>query len=305
MGYYEKEYRRRLNIGQEGNSLVTLIAINLIVFVIFSFIYLVYVFNTKKDLYELQVLNWFTMPADTGKLMEKPWTIITHFFLHTNVWHIIGNMLWLWLFGYILQDLTGARKLVPIFIYGALAGAGAFMLSYNIFDIFRPELPFKSLLGASAGVMAIAAAATMISPKYRIFPMLNGGFPLWILMVVFVIIDLATIPTNNPGGHIAHLGGAAMGVIFVMLMKRGYDASAWMNNVYDWFNELFAPSRAREEKRTREKLFYKGTTRPFTRTPNLTQQKVDEILDKINQKGYNHLSEEEKELLKRASQEDL
>ncbi|HEY0432799.1 MAG TPA: DUF6576 domain-containing protein, partial [Chitinophagaceae bacterium] len=52
-------------------------------------------------------------------------------------------------------------------------------------------------------------------------------------------------------------------------------------------------------------LFYKSKTQPFTRKPNLTQQKVDEILDKINQKGYSHLTEEEKELLKRASKEDL
>jgi hypothetical protein len=52
-------------------------------------------------------------------------------------------------------------------------------------------------------------------------------------------------------------------------------------------------------------LFYKSNTRPFTKTPNLTQQRIDEILDKIGQKGYHALSEEEKELLKRAGEEEL
>ena len=76
-----------------------------------------------------------------------------------------------------------------------------------------------------------------------------------------------------------------------------------MNNLYDWFNNLFNPSKP--VKKMKHELFYKSKRAPYTKTPNLTQQKIDEILDKINQKGYSHLTEEEKELLKRASQEDL
>jgi hypothetical protein len=55
----------------------------------------------------------------------------------------------------------------------------------------------------------------------------------------------------------------------------------------------------------KEQLFYKSETRPYKKTPNVTQQRIDDILDKINQKGYHYLTEEEKELLKRASKEDL
>ena len=78
-----------------------------------------------------------------------------------------------------------------------------------------------------------------------------------------------------------------------------------MNNVYDWFNNLFNPTRPVRKRKVKQELFYKASAEPFTKTPNLTQQKIDEILDKINQKGYSHLTEEEKELLHRASQEDL
>jgi len=52
-------------------------------------------------------------------------------------------------------------------------------------------------------------------------------------------------------------------------------------------------------------MFYKKTRQPYKKTPNITQQRIDEILDKINQKGYRFLTDEEKELLKRASEEDL
>lgn len=193
----------------------------------------------------------------------------------------------------------------PSFFTGHWPGQLHFCLLLIFLNVLKPAAPVASALGASAGVMAIAIATTMIAPDYRIFPMLNGGIPLWVLTVVFVIIDLATIPYNNAGGHIAHIAGAAMGCVFVLLMQRGYDLSNWMNNFFDWVNNLFNPDKPKKGKRIREQLFYKSPARPFKKTPNLTQQKVDEILDKIHQKGYHYLTEEEKELLKRASQEDL
>ena len=135
--------------------------------------------------------------------------------------------------------------------------------------------------------------------------MLSGGIPLWILTMIFVIIDIATVPGNNSGGHIAHLGGAFAGFVFIYFYRKGYDGSIWMNNVYEWVDNLFNPDKPRKGKTTREQVYYNATTQPFKKTPNLTQQRIDEILDKINQKGYGHLTEEEKEMLKRASQEDL
>ena len=76
-----------------------------------------------------------------------------------------------------------------------------------------------------------------------------------------------------------------------------------MNNFFDWVNNLFNPHKPK--KTIKQELFYKPSRKPYSKTPNLTQQRVDEILDKISQKGYHSLSEEEKELLKKASKEDL
>ena len=307
MSYYEKEYKRRLSLNRDGNALVMLISINLVVFVLFKLIYVFYFFMFEKQAAELHYLNDFTkniaLPANFHELFRKPWTLITHFFYHESVWHIISNMLWLWAFGYIMQDLTGSRKLIPVFIYGGIAGALAFLLAFNFIPAFRGQSAVA--LGASAGVMAVAVATTIIAPAYRIFPMLNGGIPLWVLTMIFLVIDLATIPGFNSGGHIAHIGGALAGFLFIWLLRKGYDGSDWMNNLYEWVNNLFNPDKPKKGKKIREQLFYRSKTQPYKKTPNLTQQKIDEILDKISQKGYSHLTEEEKELLKRASQEDL
>jgi len=307
MSYYEKEYKRRLSLGQEGNALVMLIAINLVAFVLFKFIYVLYFFSYDQSVARASYAADFTkniaLPSSFKEFLQKPWTLVTHMFYHEDVWHIISNMLWLWAFGYIMQDLTGSRKLIPVFIYGGLAGGIAFLIAFNTIPAFRETSGFA--LGASAGIMAIAISTTMIAPGYRIFPMLNGGIPLWVLTMIFLIIDLATIPGTNSGGHIAHLAGAFAGFLFIYAFRRGYDGSEWMNNFYDWVNNLFNPARPARKKKIQHELFYKTKKQPFTKTPNLTQQKIDEILDKINQKGYNHLTEEEKDLLKRASKEDL
>ena len=310
MSYYQQQNRPRLTIGQDGNALTMLIAINLIVFVILAFIKVIYYFSEGDQgmvVFTRGFLNWVTLPADWDTFLSRPWTLFSYMVVHdtSSVWHIVGNLLWLWAFGYILQDLTGNRKIIPIFIYGALAGAAAYMLAFNFIPPLEAQLSTETrMLGASAGIMAIAIGVTTLAPNYKIFQMLNGGIPIWIITVVYLVLDMAMIPENNAGGRIAHIAGGFMGFVFMAMMKRGYDWSMWMNDLYDWANDLFNPDKPKKGKVVKSQLFYKSRVKPYSKSPLITQQKIDELLDKINQKGYHSLTEDEKELLKRASQED-
>jgi membrane associated rhomboid family serine protease len=314
MGMHDRDYNseydrfvRRRVFDISGNSVFMLIAINLLVFVALQMIRLVYYFLYGDDagiaLFGEQVMNQLMLPSDGEALLRKPWTIITYMFTHTGLLHIFGNMLWLWGFGSILKDLCGDKIMIPVYIYGALAGALFFLLSYNFFPAFKEYTATAALLGASAGIMAIVLAATTLSPGYRIFPMLGGGIPLWILTGLYLIIDLATIPNNNPGGRIAHIGGALAGFVYMYWYKKDKDIGAWINNFFDWVNNLFNPSKPKKGKLVKSELFYKSNKEPYTRTPNLTQQRIDAILDKISHKGYSSLTEEEKELLRKAGEE--
>jgi membrane associated rhomboid family serine protease len=309
MAYHEQQYKRRLSLAHANNALILLIAINMIVFVILAFLKAVFVLryegNEGMSYFSNNILTLFTLPADVSKIGSRPWTILTHMFSHDSVWHLLGNMLWLWVFGYIFLDLTGNRKIVPLYIYGAFAGALAFVLAYNFLPGLKPALPVAEALGASAGVMAIAVAVTTIAPGYRIFPMLFGGIPIWVLTTIYLIIDLASIPLSNPGGHIAHLAGALTGFLFIYSFRKGYDWSEWMNNFFDWVSNLSNPDKPKTGKNIKQELFYKADKPPYKRTYNITEQRVNEILDKISQKGYNSLTDEEKDILKRASQENL
>ena len=308
MSYYQQQNRRKLSIGEDGNALTMLIAVNLIAFVLLAFIKVVYYFTYGQVgviEYSSKILNWVALPADLHVFLTRPWTLLTHMFVHDDIWHLLPNMLWLFCFGYILQDLAGNKKIFPIFFYGALAGALAFMISYNVIPGLKVDLEHSRAIGASAGIMAIAIATTVLAPNYRIFPMINGGIPLWVITMIFVIMDLATIPYNNAGGHIAHLAGAGAGLLFMYFLRRGRDGSLWMNNIYTWFNDLFDPDKPKKGKSVKTQLFYKSNVPPYKKRLQITQQKVDEILEKIHQKGYHSLNEEEQEVLKRASKEDL
>jgi membrane associated rhomboid family serine protease len=309
MKYSEQQYKERLALGQPNNNLLMLIAVCLVMFVGLAFMKAIWYFRFPKeiapDLFNKNVLGWFAMPASLHNLAAKPWTILTNFFIHDNVWKVFSNMLWLWCFGYILHSITGNRKIVPVFIYGGLAGSIGFLLAYQFVPSLQSQLPYETAMGAAPGVMALAVTTTMISPRYKIFPLVSGGIPLWALTALYIIIDLATISISDTALLISHLSGALMGVIFISFLRRGYDWSEWMSNFFDWINNLFNPDKPKRGRSIKEELFYKTSAEPFRKTPNVTQQRIDEILDKINQKGYDFLTEEEKNLLRRAAEEEL
>ena len=301
---YQKP-RMRFTLGQEGNALVGLLTINIIFFILLRTIKVVYFyFLTSESSFEVQVVQYFQMPAQLSQLGGRPWAIFTFMFSDLEVMGILGNMLWLWGFGSILQGLTGNKKLIPIYIYGGLVGALFFILANYLIPPLKPQIANAYLYGAGASVMAVAVAATTLVPGYRILKNIGGGIPIWVLTLVYILIDYAGIATNGAAFSFAHFGGALAGFLFIYFFRKDKDGSVWMNNLYNWFMNLFNPNK--KQQPAKEKLFYKKNGRvPYKKNANLTQQRVDEILDKINQKGYHFLTEEEKSILKRASEEDL
>lgn len=302
----EDSYRKKMTLGQDGNALVQLVVINAVLFVILKFIYVIYIVNSMQvSAYQSNVLTWFALPATLDKLSSRPWTVFTYMFSDHDVFRFIGNIFWLWCFGYILQDLTGNRKLIPIYLYGGVAGAAVFLLCYGVFPKLHAQAPAVQLIGANASVIAVAIAVTSVAPRYRIFPMINGGIPLWILTVLYLLIDFSTMRHGDVGAYIANLAGAAVGFLFIYRMRRGRDGSIWLNQFFDWCNDLFNPDRKRKGRSPKDEFYYKVSgTQPFKKIPNVTQQRIDEILDKINQQGYRFLTDEEKEILKRAADEE-
>lgn len=304
------ETRRTPLLGQDNNALILLIAINGLVFILLNFLRIIYALSydnsaLSEGFFQSQILDWFQLPTIAEKLANRPWTIVTAMFTHYKVWHLVGNMLWLWGFGFILQDLAGNSKLIPVYLYGGFIGVFFFLLSIHLFPFLYNQIStIPPFLGAGAAVMSVAVATTTLAPDYRLLPNINGGIPLWVLTLIFVAFDFASVASSNDGVGVAHLSAAAIGYLFIKQLQKGNDWSKWMIDLVNWVDDLFNPEKKSKLRNKKQALYYESdATTPYKKVPNVTQQKLDAILDKINQHGYPMLTDEEKAFLNRAKDE--
>ena len=297
--------KNRITLGASGNSIVTLFALNIIFFLILLTIQVgMFVGEKTPEFFYTHVVQWFELPSGLTKLSERPWTFLVYMFTEVGVMRLISNMIWLWAFGYILQDLAGNDKMIPIYIYGGLLGAVFFVTAHYALPPLAAVRGSAGLLGANAAVLAVAMATTTLEPGYRFFRQIRGGIPIWVLMGLYVLIDFAGVANFSAAYSLSHLGGALAGFLFVVFLRKGKDGSVWMNRSWSWFINLFTPPPPKNNN-VKDKVFYNtGNTKPYVKTPNLTQKRVDEILDKINHKGYHFLTDEEKDFLRKAAEDE-
>lgn len=303
-----KKPKKRIFLGDDNNALVSLFALNIIFFLLLMLIQVVYFFMEQKEgVFNAEVLQWFQLPANLTRFTERPWTILTYMFSDTgqNIIRLITNMIWLWAFGILLQQMAGNDKLIPIYIYGGVLGGIIFIAAHYFIAPLQSATGTAALMGANAGTLAVAMATTTLSPDYRFFTQIRNGIPIWVLMSIYIIIDFAGVANKEAAYSLSHLGGALAGFLFVVFLRRGKDGAAWMNQFYSWLINIFNPYKKPAKEKIKETIFYKTAGRkPYEKTTHITQQKVDEILDKISQKGYHFLTDEEKAVLKKASEGD-
>ena len=249
-------------------------------------------------------LYLFCMPAQWQTALFHPWGFFTSMFLHEDFWHVVNNLIFLYLFGTIAGDLIGNRRVFPIYLLGGLVGNVLFLLSD-----FWMHYPVPFALGASGAVMALAGAVLILAPDYRVMLILLGQVKLKYIVLVMVLLDMVGIAHNsNSGGHIAHLGGFAMGVFFVYQLRDGKDLAVPFNNLFDrilgWFSSgkrKPAPPKRRPQPAMKTTFGNAKGNRSSDTNDLSFQEKLDAILDKIKQQGYENLTAEEKDFLYEAS----
>lgn len=293
---------RKYFFGADNNAVFTLFAINIILFLILMMIQVgVYAGEHDQAYFFENVLRYFQLPASLHEFSEQPWALLTYMFTHSGAQLImmLSNFVWLWAFGSLMQQLSGNDKIIPVYIYGGLTGALFFVLAAYFIPALAPFRSTMGLMGANAAVIAVAMAATTLSPGFKFFRQLGGGIPIWVLMAAYLLIDILSVRNLNAAFALSHLGGAIAGFVFVLLMRKGIDGSVWMNKFWRKFISLFDPKPANAGSQQH----YRSDRKAFDRKTNLTAQRLDAILDKINEKGYHFLTDEEKEFLNRASKE--
>ena len=242
------EFKRRkpnLTLGQENNALMGLFTLNAIFFLLLFVLQLSFSFSQVPELYESKIVEWFKLPAALTTLSERPWTILTYMFTDTgaNVWRALSNMMWLWAFGYVLQQMAGNDKIIPIYIYGGILGGIVFIAAYHLIPSINPGISYAGMMGANASVVAVATATTTLNPRFRFFQQIRGGVAIWVLLAIYLIIDLIGIAGLNAAYSLSHIGGAVAGFAFIYFYRKGYDGSIWINNLYHKMMTVFNPKK--------------------------------------------------------------
>ena len=279
-----------------GNGLNQLIIINIIVFVILIILKVILHVLKLEDIYET-IEDYLFLPPLAEVFIYEPWTIFTYFFSHTDFFHIIFNMIFLYWFGSLITEFLGSKRLISLYILGGIVGGLLYLLAYNTIPYFADNAP-KHLLGASASVYAIVVGAAVLIPDYTFFLLFLGPVKIKYIAMFYALLSFANTIGPNAGGNIAHLGGALLGALFIIQLKKGHDWGKPVEVVLNFFSSLFKP-------KTKIKVTYKtteNTRRNFKQNDDISQEEIDAILDKISKYGYEKLSKEEKQKLFKASQ---
>ena len=151
-------------------------------------------------------------------LVPPPATLLTGMFLHGSPAHLLGNMIFLWVFGDNVEDCMGSLRYLLFYLACGMAGAlvYAFMLPAS-------EGP---LIGASAAISGVVAAYLMLYPQVRVFGLVFNLLPLRIPAVYCVgawiaLQIVSALAGDDPEiGWWAHVGGIAAGAGLVVFLKR-------------------------------------------------------------------------------------
>ena len=282
---FQDQLRYRL---QQLNEAEKLILINVICFVLPLFLKtLFYLFNIPSNV----MIGWFELSAEWSDLLFKPWTIFTYSFMHSGFFHLFWNMYLLYFASRLFLNLFSPRTFFNVYFLGVLLGGLTFMLSYSVFPAFQYASPI--MVGASAGVMAVLIFMATYSPDLEV-RIIFFTVKLRYLGIAFVLLDLIQIPYGNAGGHLAHLGGAALGYLYVKRLDQGVDIGLPFENFTNRMLNLF---KKQSKLKTVHKRKASSNSKKKVTTQEVDQSKIDSILDKISKSGYDSLTQKEKDFL--------
>ena len=300
-----------------GNMISRLVIINAACFVLINLVQIIlFAANggQRSPVFET-IVEFLSLNADPWLILTRPWTIVSHMFLHLDFFHILANMLFLYWFGRIVGDFIGNHRVLPLYLMGGLFGAIVYFTLANLL-----QHGGNYALGASAAVMALVTAAGAMAPDYIMRLLFIGDVKLKYIVAVLIFLDLISIANSvNTGGHFAHLGGALFGWLYIGQLQRGHDWAKPLSTLFSrlsaWWDEQV---HGYEKPRPRPKVAYRSpkvarsgsgaAASPSGPRPGPTgpdekshQERLDEILDKIKLSGYDSLTAEEKEFLFNAS----
>ena len=294
---------------RKKDMLSRLILINVVTFTVINVVSLLfYLLNIDQAFVQENGISrlayYLSLPSDIFSFLLRPWSIITYMFVQEGVFHLFFNMLILYVGGQIFNRFIGTNKLLSVYIISGITGALLYMLTFNIFPIFGDVVINSFAIGSSAAVLGIFIAAAAYVPNLEMNVIIFGNVKLKYIAILFIVLDILNIQNGNSGGHIAHIGGAIYGYLYVTQLKKDKDYSLLFNKYWQYLINIFA----NKNPKTPFQNVHRNNERPITdeeflNDKNKTQAEINTILEKIKKSGYESLSSTEKQRLFKASKD--
>ena len=273
---------------KDDNGLVKIILINVIVFVVLSILEVFITLSGGGSIFKTFV-NKLMLPAAFTTFILQPWSLISYFFLHLSFGHILWNMLFLYWFGKIIHDNIGNNAVISLYVLGGIIGGLSYMALFNIIPFYGDRVSDSLMLGASAGVFSIVAGSATLLPNYTFNLLFLGPVRIKYIALFYILLSFLDVTGSNAGGEIAHLGGALIGYLFIRQLQNGVNMGDGIIKIINIFNKK-GLSKIKQDPPVSDKV-----------KPDISQDEIDKILDKISESGYSSLSKKEKEKLFNAS----
>jgi len=231
------------------------------------------------------------------------WQLITYQFMHGGFGHIFFNMFVLWMFGIEIENMWGSKKFLFFYL---LCGVSAGFFHLFLSSVFG--LPAAVTIGASGAIYGVMIAFALFFPDRLIYLYFFIPVKAKYLITFAVLLEIMLVDSAGSSiAHLAHLGGALVAFIFIMLDKDSYISLKRMLNWNFHLNDKNSPFSnmqnpfKKERSNIQEAKFYEFKDDTKGKKENITQEEIDRILDKISESGYQNLTEEEKKILFEAS----
>lgn len=250
---------------------------------------------------------------ENGQILQLsfyPWQLITYMFLHGGFFHLLLNMLALWMFGAELENTWGQKRFLT---YYMLCGVGAGVCNLLIAPLFTSVGP---TVGASGAIYGILVAFGYLFPERKIY--IYGLIPVKakFLVILYMLIELFSVAGGSNSGiaHMAHLGGGVIGLIYLLIYYKGSPMKFFDNS---GFKDKFTSYTSSDKRTYSSPVYSNGANakkeevadakyqdiqitdykKEMESQEKLAQDKIDAILDKLSEGGYQSLTEDEKKVL--------
>jgi membrane associated rhomboid family serine protease len=210
------------------------------------------------------------------------WRLLTYVFLHdaSTPFHLLFNMLMLWMFGLELEELWGEKRFLSFYL---ICGCGSGL--FSLLHLFHPEFSKFSVIGASGAVLGIMTAYSLYFPNRQVYLFFVLPVNIRVVVIGAALISLfGTLSSNGIISHLTHLGGILVALFYIklypMFLRR---SEALVQHIHE-----------KDSKKDKHPIDNIGDDVFF-------ETVIDPILAKISREGMDSLTHKEKELLKEAS----